>query len=118
MSDAEVAEFFAVVVAYLATAGKGLTDDDLRKSIAVVAPEQANRVVEGMAERWRQQGWRDSILDGIKLALNMKFGSDGLRLWPEIRQITDANELRAVLRAIKAARTPAEIRGVYQGAAG
>jgi hypothetical protein len=52
------------------------------------------------------------------LALDIKFGAEGLRLFPEIREIKDIGKLKAVQRALKAARTPAEIRGVYQGAAG
>jgi predicted transposase YdaD len=67
-----------------------------------------------IADKWLQQGWREGILEGIELVLDIKFGSDGLRLWPEIRQIEDAKRLRAVQRALKTARTPEELRRVYQ----
>jgi hypothetical protein len=66
-----------------------------------------------IADKWLQQGWREGILEGIELVLDIKFGSDGLRLWPEIRQ----DVLRTVLRALKAAHTPEDIRRVYQGCA-
>jgi hypothetical protein len=67
-----------------------------------------------IADKWLQQGWREGILEGIELVLDIKFGSDGLRLWPEIRQIEDAKRLRAVQRALKTAHTPEALRRAYQ----
>ena len=113
MSYADVAVFLA----YFATAGKSLTEPGLRKAVAAVFPEQADDMMAALAERWTQYGWRTGVLDGIKLALDVKFGSGGLCLWREIRQIVDADVLRTVLRALKAAHTPEDIGRVYQGCA-
>jgi len=108
------ADFVAALLTYFAAAGKGLTESDLKKIIATVFPEQADGMMAVMAEHWTQQGWRDGVLNGIKLALDIKFGADGVRLMPEIRQIKDRNKLKAVQRALKAARSPDEVRRVYQ----
>jgi len=53
-------------------------------------------------------------LAGIEVALELRFGVDGLRLLPEIARIEDSNVLRAVLRSIKAAATPDDIRRIYR----
>jgi hypothetical protein len=47
------------------------------------------------------------------LALDIKFGAEGLRLFPEIQEIKDVGKLKAVQRALKIARTPDEVRRVY-----
>ncbi|MCX6032366.1 MAG: hypothetical protein NT169_24110 [Chloroflexi bacterium] len=62
-----------------------------------------------VAEKWRQEG----IVEGIELVLDVKFGTDGLRLLSEIRDIKDIKKLRAVQRALKVACTPDEVRRVY-----
>lgn len=114
MSYADVTVFLA----YFATAGKSLTEPDLRKAVAAVFPEKANDMMAALAERWTQYGWRDGVRNSIKLALDIKFASGGLPLWREIQQIVDVDVLRNVLRVLKDARTPDEVRRVYQGATG
>jgi hypothetical protein len=53
------------------------------------------------------------LLEGIELGLKLKFGPEGLRLLPEIRQLADVDLLRAVLRAIETASTPEDLRRVW-----
>lgn len=43
----------------------------------------------------------------------MKFGAEGLELMPELRQIRDHVLLGKVLRKIKTAESPAELRRVW-----
>jgi flagellar biosynthesis/type III secretory pathway protein FliH len=61
-------------------------------------------------------GLRKGLLKGIELGLELKFGADGLRLLPEIQQVTNLAVIEAVHAAIKDAQTPDEIRRVYAGA--
>jgi hypothetical protein len=56
---------------------------------------------------------RDGLLDGIELALKLKFGAAGLEIVPEIRQLGDLAIIRAVYGQIEAARTIDEVRRVY-----
>jgi hypothetical protein len=54
-----------------------------------------------------------TLLEGIEVALDVKFGAEGLGLMPELRQIRDHEVLRKVLAKIKAADSPAELRRVW-----
>lgn len=61
-----------------------------------------------------QQGRREELLAGIELALELKFGRDGLALMPELQSIEDIALLQAVRAQIKPAGTPDDLRRVYQ----
>lgn len=76
-------------------------------------PTRVKPVSGSLADKWMKQGWREGILEGIELVLDIKFGEAGLRLWPELREITDMKKLKKVQRALKAVRTPEELRRVY-----
>jgi hypothetical protein len=60
------------------------------------------------------------LLAGIELALDLKFGAEGLALLAEIQHIREVAVLQAIRDHIKAAITPDELRAVYQqtGSAG
>jgi hypothetical protein len=53
------------------------------------------------------------LLEGIEVSLKIKFGSAGLNLLPEIRELLDVELLRTVLRAIETAPTPDELRRTW-----
>jgi hypothetical protein len=55
----------------------------------------------------------DSLLEGIAVALKLKFGAEGPRLLPEIRDIEDVDVLRTVLQSIETAATPDDLRRVW-----
>ena len=52
-------------------------------------------------------------LEGIEGMLELKFGETGLHLMPEIREIKDDDKLEAILRAIKTAATPDDVRRLW-----
>jgi hypothetical protein len=60
-------------------------------------------------------GIEKGLLEGIQLALELKFGPEGLKLLPEIRELGELDVLRAVLQAIKTATTPDELRQIWSG---
>jgi hypothetical protein len=53
------------------------------------------------------------MLAGIELGLELKFGSEGLKLLPEIYKIQDVDVLRAVQEGLKTLNTIAESRSLY-----
>lgn len=61
-----------------------------------------------------QQGMRQGLLSGITLGLELKFGSAGLQLLPEIREIKNVELLEAIAEAIKTVSTLDELRQIYR----
>ena len=55
----------------------------------------------------------EGLLESIEVCLELKFGTEGLQLLPEIKQITDVELLQTVLRAIKTAPNLGELRRVW-----
>lgn len=57
-----------------------------------------------------EKGWRREFLPGLEYALELKFGSEGLQLMPEVSQISDLERLKAIQRAILTVNTLDELR--------
>lgn len=61
---------------------------------------------------------REELLEAIELGLELKFGSEGLNLMPEISQIEDIEQLRAIKSGLKTVQTMEELRSIYQSQIG
>jgi hypothetical protein len=61
---------------------------------------------------------KESLLKGIEVSLELKFGSEGLDLLPEISQIYDVKQLENVLEGIKTSHSVSELREIYQPTTG
>lgn len=61
-----------------------------------------------------QQLLRQVLLESLELGLELKFGSEGLRLLPEISLLEDVEQLRAIQAGLKTANTLDELRQIYQ----
>ncbi|MDQ7031609.1 MAG: hypothetical protein Q9M37_02685, partial [Desulfonauticus sp.] len=57
-----------------------------------------------------QQGMCQGMLKAIELGLKLKFGVEGLRIYPEIKKIKDIDVLEAISEAIEAAKDVDEIK--------
>lgn len=62
-----------------------------------------------------QEGEKRGLLSGIELGLELKFGSQGLELMPEISQITDLDTLTAIREGLRTKNTLEEIRHIVSG---
>jgi hypothetical protein len=58
-------------------------------------------------------GMRKGLQEGIEKCLQLRFGAEGLKLLPEIKQILDVDVLRAILDAITTANTAEELRRIW-----
>lgn len=67
-----------------------------------------------LAEKWIEQGLRRGLLEGIEVGLELKFGSEGVEILPEIYQIEDVDRLRAIHKGLKTVQSLEELRRVYQ----
>lgn len=59
-------------------------------------------------------GIQQEIFSSIELGLQLKFGSEGLAILPEIRQITDVEILRQIRQALFTVNNLQELRQIYQ----
>ena len=55
-------------------------------------------------------GIRKGLLEGIEWTLDIKFGTEGVKLMGEISPALDLDDLRAIAKAIKSAGTLDEVR--------
>jgi hypothetical protein len=58
-------------------------------------------------------GRREGMREGIESLLRVRFGEEGLKLMPEIREIHEEEKLRAVLKALETAASPDEVRRLW-----
>ncbi|MEK7396753.1 MAG: hypothetical protein AAB116_07430 [Candidatus Poribacteria bacterium] len=58
-------------------------------------------------------GIKKGLKEGIELGLDLKFGSEGLLLMPDINEIEDLDILEAIKFGIKTAKTIDELRKIY-----
>jgi len=61
-----------------------------------------------------QQQMREILLEGIELGLELKFGELGLILLPEISQIENIEQLRAIHAGLRTVNTVEDLRLIYQ----
>ncbi|MBD0302017.1 MAG: Rpn family recombination-promoting nuclease/putative transposase [Tolypothrix sp. T3-bin4] len=59
-----------------------------------------------------QRGRKEELYSGIELALEIKFGNQGLELMPIISQIIDLQKLKAIQQAIKTVNTVNELQQI------
>ncbi len=65
-------------------------------------------------EQGIQQGIRHGLLKAIELGLELKFGTEGLKIYPEIKKIEDVDVLEAISEGIKSAESIEELRKIYK----
>jgi hypothetical protein len=58
-------------------------------------------------------GHQRGLRTGIESVLRVRFGDEGLKLMPEIRQIYEEERLEAILKAIETAAHPDEVRQLW-----
>ncbi|HEY9873784.1 MAG TPA: hypothetical protein V6D12_10125 [Candidatus Obscuribacterales bacterium] len=61
-----------------------------------------------------QKGMREGLIEGVSVGLRLKFGEEGLSLLPEISEIQDVEQLRAILAGLAEVNALSELRSIYQ----
>jgi hypothetical protein len=56
---------------------------------------------------------REGIREGSEVLLRVRFGEEGLQLMPEIREIHEEEQLRAILKTLETAASPEEVRRLW-----
>lgn len=71
-------------------------------------------ILQKGVEQGREQALRQGQFSTIALGLELKFGTEGLQLMPEIEQIEDVAILEAIVQGIKTLNTLDELRQIYR----
>jgi hypothetical protein len=58
-------------------------------------------------------GRREGMREGIEVLLRVRFGDEGVKLMPEIREIHEEETLRAILKALETVASPDEVRRLW-----
>jgi len=95
---------------------KGL-ENKLEQTILEYEEERKMKYVTSWERMGIEKGSQQSLLKGIALGLELRFGDEGLREMPEIKKITDIDVLNAILERIKTLTTISELRKMYRPAA-
>lgn len=90
-----------------------VTQYEEEKKMPYITSVERRGIEQGL-QQGLQQGKVEGFIEGIKMSLEIKFGSDGLTILPEISQIQDVEMLKTILSSIKTANTLEEIRQIYQ----
>ena len=77
------------------------------------SPLSSRRRLCGSSTSAERMAIEKALLEGIEPLLDIKFGVEGLALMPEIREIRDHVLLRKILKRIRTASSPAEVRRVW-----
>ncbi|MBD2775962.1 cytosolic protein [Iningainema tapete] len=81
-----------------------------RQEVEQLEAEQRMRYITSFERNAR----REELLEGIELGLELKFGSEGLSLMPEISQFEEIEQLRAIRVGLKTVQTMEELRQIYR----
>jgi hypothetical protein len=110
---------------------QGLAEEDVRKQFHILdwlmdLPTALKRIFWREVRQIQEErkmpfistpewvGRMDGLLQGIRASLDIKFGEAGLALMPEIERLEEPDQLQVVLRAIKGASSPEELRQLWK----
>lgn len=80
------------------------------REMPIISPSERRWLAEGRQEG-RQEGRTAGLHDGIEVALDVRFGGDGLALMPRVRKLTDPAALAQLHRFLLTAPDLEAVRG-------
>ena len=108
-------QYLETLLRYLCAGTDRLDAEELRQAVERALPAEGGTLMPTIAEQWIQRGREEGMVQGLELALKLRFGAEGLRLLPEIREVRDAATLKRLLDAIETTGSVDELRCVYAG---
>ena len=111
-------EFLETIIIYLAKGTNKLTERQLGEALQKALPDLGGDAMATLAEKWFQdgeekgeeKGQKRAFLEMIETGLKLKFGTDGMRLFPDIVKIDDKEIFKAIQQRLWTAENLDEIR--------
>ena len=66
-------------------------------------------LVSVIKEEGRKEGIQQTLLESLGALLDVKFGLEGIKLFPQLMEIKDIQQLKMLIHAIKLAKTPDDV---------
>jgi predicted transposase YdaD len=116
-----VPQYFETVFRYIINNIDDVSAEDLTRIVKESLSEKQGAFVMTLAEKLRQEGFEKGIqqgvqqgiqqgfIEGIELAVSVKFANDAFKIVPQIYQIKDTGLLKAVKSAVLTAKTADEL---------
>lgn len=123
-------EYLETALKYVASGTDSIEKERLEEVVIEVLKNQGGDIMPTIAEEWIQQGIqqgmqegirqgiqqgvKEGLLKAIRLGLELRFGSEGLRIFPDIRKIEDADVLDTISEAVKSAESIGALERIYK----
>jgi hypothetical protein len=90
-------------------------EQDFWREVIQIQEDRRMPYITSIERLATQQGIRQGLLEAIELGLGLKFGDEGLELLPEISEIEDVEQLKAIIGGLlTTVNTLDELRQLYQ----
>ena len=110
-------EYIEAVFRYIFSATDNITVEEIKVMVEESISKDKGGEIMSLAERLRQEGFQQGIkqglLEAIELGLKLKFGTDGLKIYPEISRIDNVDTLKSIKEAIEIAKEIDEIKRFF-----
>ncbi|WP_414624965.1 cytosolic protein [Calothrix sp. CCY 0018] len=93
-------------------------EQEFRRDLELLEVQKGMQYITSFERSGIEKGKQEALLKGIEISLEVKFGSEGLNLLPEISQIDDVTQLENILEGIKTESSVSELREIYQPTTG
>ncbi len=80
----------------------------------IIKQEGYEEGIKAGIQHGMEKGVQQGMLFAIKSMLEWKFGTEGLKIYLEIKKIKDIDLLEAVTEAVKVTQDISEIKSIYQ----
>lgn len=110
-------EYLETIITYLVKGTDRITEKEMAEAVES-ALSSGGEFMATLAEKWLRQGEIkgkiEGLLSGIETGLELKFGSEGLQILPEIQGIQDVSVLDAVNKGLRTKNSLDELRKIYR----
>ena len=88
--------------------------EGIKRGIEKGIEEGIKQGIQQGIQQGLKQGIQQGLLKAMELGLKLKFGIEGLKIYPEIKKIKDVDVLEAISEAIESAQSIEDIRKIYK----
>ncbi len=114
--EKDVLEFMKVALEYVGNSTDRIGEDQLRQGLQEALPLSGGELMPTLFERirgeGREEGRQEGLRDAIRVALESKFGDEGLTLLPRLNEVSSEERLQAIIAAVYTAETLSELESM------